>query len=57
MEELCNLNLLMNRLVFQNDLVHGWGLDFEFWRCVEVIKRKLIINLIVSYDDCDFKFD
>lgn len=23
-------------LFFQNDLVHGWGLDFAFWRCVEV---------------------
>ncbi|KAL8458507.1 hypothetical protein ACS0TY_036143 [Phlomoides rotata] len=21
--------------MIQNDLVHGWGLDFAFWRCVE----------------------
>lgn len=27
-------------LIFQNDLVHGWGLDFAFWRCVEVKKKK-----------------
>lgn len=26
--------------IFQNDLVHGWGLDFAFWRCVEVNKKK-----------------
>ncbi|XP_047959732.1 uncharacterized protein LOC125206949 [Salvia hispanica] len=22
--------------VIQNDLVHGWGIDFAFWRCVKV---------------------
>ncbi|XP_058227325.1 uncharacterized protein LOC131335825 [Rhododendron vialii] len=21
--------------MIQNDLIHGWGLDFHFWRCVE----------------------
>ncbi|KAL1538238.1 hypothetical protein AAHA92_27002 [Salvia divinorum] len=22
--------------VIQNDLVHGWGIDFAFWRCVKI---------------------
>ncbi|XP_057771923.1 uncharacterized protein LOC130991626 [Salvia miltiorrhiza] len=22
--------------MIQNDLVHGWGLDFAFWKCVEI---------------------
>lgn len=22
--------------MIQNDLVHGWGLDWNFWRCVDV---------------------
>ena len=36
-KELCYRNLLINLLFnYQNDLVHGWGIDFAFWRCVKV---------------------
>ncbi|EEC81342.1 hypothetical protein OsI_24528 [Oryza sativa Indica Group] len=27
-------NEICNSECMQNDLVHGWGLDFNFWRCV-----------------------
>ncbi|CAH9132221.1 unnamed protein product [Cuscuta epithymum] len=27
--------------LIQNDLVHGWGLDFALWRCVEKAHEKI----------------
>lgn len=27
--------------MIQNDLIHGWGLDFAFWRCVEKPNEKI----------------
>ncbi|KAL9157001.1 hypothetical protein ABFS82_09G116800 [Erythranthe guttata] len=27
--------------MIQNDLVHGWGLDFAFWKCVEKPEEKI----------------
>jgi hypothetical protein len=29
--------------MIQNDLVHGWGLDWNFWRCVDVRTHQYII--------------
>ncbi len=38
------LYMLIN---MQNDLVHGWGLDFNFWRCVDVSTSTLVFIQMV----------
>lgn len=30
--------------MWQNDLVHGWGLDLNLWRCVEVQRIFLVVQ-------------
>jgi hypothetical protein len=36
--------------MIQNDLVHGWGLDWNFWRCADV---KIIFSYLSTTDDDD----
>ena len=33
--------------MIQNDLVHGWGLDWNFWRCVDVRTLQYIIQYML----------
>ena len=45
------LSLVDIFLLLQNDLIHGWGLDFALRKCVEV-RTSQHVNTLKRFSDC-----